>query len=74
MQSYNFNELSPWHDLLEIRVGIVFQNTTVAAISIWLTILKISQKKKKEKRKEKKQKEKNSNYVTTFAQFSCNHA
>ena len=55
MQSYNFNELSPWHDLLEIRVGMVFQNTTVAPISIWLTILKISQK---EKRKEKKQKEK----------------
>ena len=48
MQSYNFNELSPWHDLLEIRVGIVFQNTTVAAISIWLTILKkIFSKKKK---------------------------
>ena len=60
MQSYNFNELSPWHDLLEIRVGKVvqFQNTTVAPISIWLTILK----------------RKNSNYVTTFAQFSCNHA
>ena len=68
MQSYNFNELSPWHDLLEIRVGKVvqFQNTTVAAISIWLTILKISQKRKETKRK-------NSNYVT-FAQFSCNHA
>ena len=56
MQSYNFNELSPWHDLLEIRVGIVFQNTTVAAISIWLTILKISQKRKEKKRKEKKRK------------------
>ena len=55
MQSYNFNELSPWHDLLEIRVGIL-QNTTVAAISIWLTILKISQKRKEKKRKEKKRK------------------
>ena len=61
MQSYNFNELSPWHDLLEIRVGKVLQNTIVAAISIWLTILKIGKKE-------------NSNYVTTFAQFSCNHA
>ena len=32
MQSYNFNELSPWHDLLEIRVGNVLENPTVAPI------------------------------------------
>ena len=53
MQSYNFNELSPWHDLLEIRVGKVvqFQNTTVAPISIWLTILKKIVKKREEKKK-----------------------
>ena len=53
MQSYNFNELSPWHDLLEIRVGkaVQFQNTTVAPISIWLTILKKIVKKKGRKEK-----------------------
>ena len=53
MQSYNFNELSPWHDLLEIRVGKVvqFQNTTVAPISIWLTILKKIVKKQGRKEK-----------------------